>query len=105
MNEFNLGVVSYWRIYQAAHSRKVPQKVHAQSHLCLNIVSLYSDTDRPGPSYFVAKRIRTDNSKYHPAAMPPRRCVICKKNCRIKCTKYEKLLHTNSCFQVFHDSK
>ena len=57
--------------------------------------TLAMSSSRPEPSTNVLDRIRNYNIAHHRMAMPPRKCVVCKKSVRMQCVKCAKTLHIN----------
>lgn len=106
VNVINIAVVYSWRVYQLCTNAQMTQKEFRRS---LVAVMLKQSQPRPraeslpGPSSPVPIEVRTDNRKHYPQSCPVRRCTVCKKNCRIQCSKCNKSMHLNNCFQIYHE--
>lgn len=107
INALNVGLVFCWRLFQEISGTKVPQKQFRNNLATILIKRSGSNNERrdsrPGPSFSVPAAVRTDNQRHYPESNAVRRCAVCKKNCRIKCSKCQKPLHLNVCFQKFHE--
>lgn len=106
INAINIATVFSWRVFQLASTSSIPHKEFRRSivSVLLKMESPRLSIDsRPGPSSAVAPEVRYDNLRHYPVAGPVRRCVLCKKNCRIVCSKCLKALHVSYCFQKYHE--
>ena len=105
VNAVNLGMVFCWRLYQISN-KNITQKDYI--HTIVHILTKRSTTTfradaRPSPSYTLPAEVRKDNPDHLPIQGDVRKCIVFKKNCRIRCQKCNKSLHINTCFQIFHE--
>ena len=105
VNALNISVVYTWRLYELLHDEKIPQKDWRRKlvEVMVKISDGVKPINRSGPSYKTVDDVHFDNKKHYPVACPTRRCTLCKKNCRIQCSKCNKSLNNNNYFQKFHE--
>ena len=104
----NISVVFTWRLLSLSHL----EKKLSQKEFRMVLVDVFTKSvtdpfsisiDRPGTTQRLLDRVRTDDSEHLPAAVPPSKCVVCKRSARVQCNKCSKVLHINDCFQTFHE--
>ena len=105
VNATNLGMVFCWRVYQLSN-KNITQKDYIRT--IVHILTKRSTTTfradaKPGPSYTLPAEVRTDNSDHSPIQWDVCKCVVCKKNCKIRCQKCNRSFQINTCFQIFHE--
>ena len=106
INALNIAAVFSWRLFQLTSNSQIPQKDFRRSIVAvlLKMETPRATIDsRPGPSTAVVHEVQYDNKSHYPVSAPVRRCVLCKKNCRIQCSKCNKALHLSMCFQIYHE--
>ncbi|OAF68229.1 hypothetical protein A3Q56_04019, partial [Intoshia linei] len=97
----NALMVYAWRMYQMIHQCKMPQLQFRRS-VVLGAITTSFPRPITGPQLTVSTPSRFDAVDHVPISIQPRRCILCKKNCRIKCNKCQKALHINTCFQNYY---
>ena len=55
-----------------------------------------------GPTALVPDHIRRDGINHECVSYKQTRCIVCKKNSRLKCRKCNKPIHKKICSVIFH---
>ena len=101
-------MVAAFRIYKRTSPlAPVRQLSHLEFHIemaeCL--VKYEVETRRVrlrGPTGPVPDYLRQDGISQECVSYKQTRCVVCKKNCRLKCWKCNKPMHKKICSVIFH---
>lgn len=100
----NLAVVAAFRFYQ--HVNNNDKITHLEFRrtiaVCLIKVNATQRKRKGGPTAPVVRDIRLDGINHIVTTCSQGRCSVCQKNTRLKCSKCDKRLHKNVCFELFH---
>ena len=108
VNIVNVTVVAAWRLFQRANPNS--KITHLEFHSCITMVLIKSvDQTRINRERTMAREllveIKIDKSDHESGPELQGRCVVCKRNTRLKCKKCGVNLHHDKgavCFDVYH---
>lgn len=107
----NIGLVFTWRLFEISSGSTLSNKDFRRTIVLIMVnkkpkprPSLAQLPGPKGKKSYPASEVRSDNVQHYPEALAtPRRCALCKKNCRNQCPKCSASLHLNMCWQKFHE--
>ena len=108
VNIVNVTVVAAWRLFQRANPNS--EITHLEFRSCITMVLIKSaDQTRINRERTMARElpveIKIDKSDHESGPELQGRCVVCKRNTRLKCKKCGVNLHHDKgavCFDVYH---
>ena len=108
VNIVNVSVVAAWRLFKRANPNSKVMHLEFRSYITLVLIKS-ADQTRINRERTMAREltveIKTDKSDHKSGPALQGRCVVCKRNTRLKCKKCGLILHHDKgtvCFDVYH---